>query len=60
MPTSYTEQWLEAVRTKQASKPVEPAPVTPPAWKPWAEMTSEERRKALSERQDATPRPSGR
>jgi hypothetical protein len=63
MSKSYAEQWMEAVRAKQAPKPVEPAPVEPPAWKPWAEMTPEERRKALEnreEKKDATPRPSGR
>jgi hypothetical protein len=72
MSKSYAEQWLEAVRAKQEAKPVEPAPVVSPhwhhdngapAWKPWAEMTPEERRKALEtreEKKDATPLPTGR
>lgn len=31
-------------------KPVEPVPVASTTWKPWAQMTAEERRKALEKR----------
>lgn len=60
---SYSDEWLKAVhakRTVQETRTVEPVPVESTTWKPWAEMTAEERRKALSQREDATPRPSGR
>lgn len=59
---SYSDEWLKAVRATQQPKPVEPAPVVSPhwhhdngstTWKPWADMTAEERRKALSQRGDA-------
>jgi hypothetical protein len=55
---SYSEEWLKAVRAKIepesriiATPPIEPAPAASPTWKPWAQMTAEERRKALSERE---------
>lgn len=70
---SYSDEWLDAIRAaRERPKPVDPTPaVSPhwhndsgnPAWKPWAEMTPEERRKALNnreEKKDATPRPSSR
>lgn len=46
---SYSDEWLKAVHApRQHPKPVEP--VAPTTWKPWAQMTAEERRKALEER----------
>lgn len=54
---SYSDEWLKAVRAKQQPKAVEPVSVASTTWKPWAQMTAEERRKALSEREDATPTP---
>jgi hypothetical protein len=58
---SYSDEWLKAVHAKrQQPTPVEPRPVVSPhwhhdkgepAWKPWAEMTPEERRKALEQRE---------
>jgi hypothetical protein len=59
---SYSDEWLDAIRAaRERPRPVEPAPVVSPhwhhvtmkpAWKPWAEMTSEERREALNNRQE--------
>lgn len=60
---SYSDEWLKSVRasrTNRGSRTVEPVPVASTTWKPWAEMTAEERRKSLSQREDATPRPTGR
>lgn len=51
---SYSDEWLKAVhakRTAQESRTVEPAPTTSTAWKSWADMTAEERRKALENRE---------
>lgn len=49
---SYSDEWLKAVHdaTRQHPRPVEPVPVESTTWKPWAEMTAEERRKAWAER----------
>jgi hypothetical protein len=50
---SYSDEWLKAVRAKrtnQESRTVEPVPVVSTTWKPWAEMTAEESRKALAKR----------
>lgn len=50
---SYSDEWLKAVRAKrtnQESRTVEPVPVVSTIWKPWAEMTAEERRKAIKDR----------
>lgn len=52
---SYSDDWFANLRHKREierrwPKPVEPAPVESTTWKPWAEMTAEERRKALAER----------
>jgi len=64
---SYSEQFFENWKRRREErierdqpKPVEHSPVESTTWKPWNEMTAEERRKALSQREDATPRPSGR
>lgn len=54
----FTEDWREA-RSSAREKPARPVrpvrPVMPAAsasaWKPWAEMTAEERRKALEKRE---------
>ena len=53
---SCSDEWLRGLkRPKTEPKPAEPVPVESTTWKPWADMTAEERRKALSEREDATP-----
>lgn len=60
---SYSDEWLKSVRasrTIQESRAVEPLPAESTTWKPWTQMTAEERRKALARREDATPRHSGR
>jgi hypothetical protein len=62
---AYSDEWLKAFhasRTNQESRTVDPVPrrrlgdVAPcehsTTWKPWAQMTAEERRKALAEREE--------
>lgn len=47
----FAEDWRKARgRVKLQPKPVEPVPVVSTTWKPWAEMTADERRKALNDR----------
>lgn len=48
---SYSDEWLKSVNAARQPRPVKPVPVASTTWKPWAEMTAKERRKALSERE---------
>lgn len=65
---SYSDEWFLNIQHRRGierrwpkaepaerPKPVEPVPVESTTWRPWAEMTAEERRKAISEREHATP-----
>ena len=56
---SYSDEWLKYIHDKR-HRPIEPVPAVAPrwnhdtgstTWKPWSEMTAEERRKALVQRE---------
>lgn len=71
---AYSDEWFAEILKRRQWKE-DPAPVEhvpqrrlgdapdcehSTTWKPWAAMTAEERRKALEQREDATPRPKSR